>query len=1170
MNFYDQAIGWLPCIQPIVQKRIVMRVQLLLLSLFVLILQLQAYDLKAQRLTLNANQKSLENVLKEMNRQTGYDFLYNAEQLKKHAAPVTISGKNMPLEELLTQVFDQQPRLSYTIDQKTVVIRPKRKDLTQKEQIIVQERIVTGQVRDENGQPLSGVSVLVKGTTIGASTDQSGGYSIETPNSTSVLVFSYLGYVSQEVSVQGRSEISVVLRAQISGLEEVVVVGFGTQKKENLTGAVASVDMKALESRPVSQLGQALQGVVPGLNLNVSGLGGELGQTLSTNIRGTGTIGQGSSASPLILIDGMEGNMNNLNPADIESISVLKDASSAAVYGSRASFGVILITTKSGKEGKMRITYNNNFRYSGPTNLPNQLDSWRFANYFNDAAANEGVAPIFNDETLARIQQYIAGEISTTTIPNGQQWHFHQQANDNVNWFKEHFTSSWSGEHNIQLNGGSDKLQYYFSSSYLDQDGILRHGDDNYKRFNSTAKINAKVNKFIDFNVNTRFIRFKLDNPLYSDMNGLLYHDIVRIWPMMPFKDPNGHYMRNGKLIQMEDGGRAVTNNDNLYGQAELVIRPLKNWNIYVQGGVRTINQNKHRFLNPIYEYDINGNPLALNYSGDYAVGATFAETFFDNSNFYTSSIYSDYTVEKGGHLFKGMLGMNTEDFKTRNLGASRSDVITPEVPEIGAATGEDRITSSTLYDWATVGFFGRANYSYGGRYLFEANLRYDGSSRFLADQRWTWLPSFSLGWNIANEPFFESYRNIVSQFKPRVSWGKLGNQNTNAIYPFYLTQSVNANAGNWLINGSRPTTAGVPGMISNYLTWEKVYNTNIGLDMALLGNRLMANFDYFIRVTDDMVGPPAEVGAALGIGLPPTNNAKLRNKGWELMMNWRDNIGSLGYEIGFNLSDNRVKVEKYPNKSMALNTFYDGQELGEIWGYETQGIAKSQEEMDNWLSHTSQSVLGSNWGAGDIMYKDLDGDGEVNAGSNTLNDHGDLRVIGNNNPRYRFGINLGATYKGWDFSAFLQGVLKRDLWLDGPMFWGMVGNVWQAAGFEEHLDYFRPEDTESIFGPNLDPYYPRAYMGGRGSKNQNVQTRYLQNGSYMRIKNVQLGYTLPESYTNTLHMQRIRLFFSAENLITFSKIAKMYDPEAVGGPWGSGKTYPLNSTVSFGVNLTF
>lgn len=316
------------------------------------------------------------------------------------------------------------------------------------------------------------------------------------------------------------------------------------KRKVNLTGAVASVDTKALASRPVSQVGQALQGVVPGLNLSTPDLGGQLGQTMNVNIRGTGTIGKGSSASPLILIDGMEGNMNNLNPEDIENISVLKDAASSSIYGSRAAFGVILITTKKGKAGKMQVNYNNSFRYSGPTNLPNQIDSYRFANYFNEASINQGGSAIFDEETIDRIQKYMAGEITTTTIANGNNWHFHEKANDNVNWWKKHFQWAWSNEHNISLNGGTEKLQYYVSGSYLNQDGNLRYGNDNYKRYNATAKVNAQINKYVDFNINTKFVRFDLDNPIYLEEGGLLYHDIARMWPMMPFKDPNGYYMR--------------------------------------------------------------------------------------------------------------------------------------------------------------------------------------------------------------------------------------------------------------------------------------------------------------------------------------------------------------------------------------------------------------------------------------------------------------------------------------------------------------------------------------------------------------------------------------------------------------------------------------------------
>lgn len=1044
--------------------------------------------------------------------------------------------------------------------------------------LYAQQLNITGTVIDKKlNEPIIGATVQVKGTNNGSITDMEGKFSLKNVSKGGILTVSYIGYTTQSIPLNGtQTSFRIELSEDSKTLDEVVVVGFGTQKKVNLTGAVTSVDTKALASRPVSQVGQALQGVVPGLNLSTPDLGGQLGQTMNVNIRGTGTIGKGSSASPLILIDGMEGNMNNLNPEDIENISVLKDAASSSIYGSRAAFGVILITTKKGKAGKMQVNYNNSFRYSGPTSLPNQLDSYRFANYFNDAAINQGGSVIFDEETIDRIQKYMAGEITTTTIANGTNWHFHEKANDNVNWWKKHFQWAWSNEHNISLNGGTEKLQYYVSGSYLNQDGNLRYGNDNYKRYNATAKVNTQINKYVDFNINTKFVRFDLDNPVYLEEGGLLYHDIARMWPMMPFKDPNGYYMRNGKLNQLTDGGRAKTHNDNIYLQGQLVIHPLKGWNIYAEAGMRVINQNKQTNLNPIYEHDVNGNPLALAFSGSYSPGSSFARSAYHNSNFYTTSVYTDYTLQIKDHYFKALVGMNTEEYVYRELASQRPDVISSLIPEISAATGEDKINSSKYNDWSTAGFFGRLNYSYKDRYMAEVNVRYDGSSRFLKDQRWNVFPSFSLGWNLARESFFEPINNIINTLKPRVSWGMLGNQNTDSYYPFYLTQSVTANGGNWLMDGSRPTTAGVPGMVSSTLTWEKIYNTNLGIDLGMFNNRLNMTFEYFIRRTKDMVGPAAEVGAILGTALPNTNNAELKNKGWELQANWRDNIGKVNYNIGFNLSDNRAKVISYPNASKALwdsngNTlYYNGMTIGEIWGYETEGIAQTDAQMTEWLASNDQSKIGSVWGAGDIMYRDLNGDGIVDKGNSTATDHGDLKKIGNSTPRLRFGLSLGADWKGFDIQMFFQGVMKRDLWLSGPMFWGADGGEWQSVGFDEHLDYFRPENTTSIFGANLNSYYPKAYLGDKGNKNKQTQTRYLQNGAYMRMKNLQIGYTFPKAWMNKAKIEKLRIYVSGENLFTISGIADMFDPEATAGNgFSNGKTYPLSKTISFGLNIT-
>lgn len=982
------------------------------------------------------------------------------------------------------------------------------------------------------------------------------------------LTVTYIGCKPQTVVWNG-SPLSIVLKNDSNSLDEVVVVGFGTQRRSNITDAVTTVDTKRLESRPVTDLSQALQGTVPGLNLTVGSRGGELGQSMGVNIRGTGTISQGSSASTLVLIDGIEGNMNNLNPDDVESISVLKDAAASSIYGSRAAFGVILITTKKGKAGKANVSYAGNARYYGPGNLPDLMNSWNFANYFNDASINGGASPIFNEETLGRIKQYMNGEITTSTIPNAGNgnWQFHEKANDNVDWYEKQYKWSWAQEHNVNINGGTEKAQYYISANYLGQDGNLRFGDDRFDRVSTNARINAQPYSWLDVEVITKYVYTKLDNPLYTDIGGLLYHDITRMWPMMPFKDPNGHYMRNGKLAQLTSGSRSKTSTNNVYLQGQLVFHPLKNWNIYANVGLRMINQTRLQNLNKVYEYNQNEEPLTLAYGGSYGAGQTGAMQQWTKASHITTSVHSDYSFAFDEHQFKVMVGMNAEKYNNRYLAVTRMDLISESVPEVGAATGTDKINSATAYSWSTAGFFARLNYDYENKYFIGGNVRYDGSSRFLRKDRWGWFGSFSLGWNIAAEDFLATEQNFINQLKPRLSWGTLGNQNTNSIYPMYLNQSVVVNGGNWLMGGLKPTVAGAPGVISNSLTWETIKSLNVGVDVALLNNRFTLNFDWFNRKTKNMVGPASEIAGIFGIGMPSTNNTDLTTKGWEIAVNWQDYIGQVSYNVGFNISDSKTHIDKYPNADKSLSTYYEGEELGQIWGYKTHGIAKSQEEMDAWLANNKPS-WGSGWGEGDIMYTDLNGDGIINSGANTLSDPGDMMILGNSNPRYRFGITAGLGWNGFDFSMFWQGVGKRDLALGGNMFWGVNGGEWQSTGLNEHLDYYRPANTTSELGPNTDAYFPKPYMNS--SKNQQTQSRYIQNGAYARLKNIQLGYTFKKGILDKLGMQHLRVYFSGENLITIDHLPDSFDPETVGGDYGNGKAYPLQKTYSFGLNVTF
>lgn len=1043
-------------------------------------------------------------------------------------------------------------------------------------QMWAQTMTVTGVVTDQStGEPLIGVSISMKGTSKGSITDLDGKFSVSNVNVGDVLNVSYIGYGTREIKITaGKTFYEVSLVEDNEVLDEVVVVGFGTQRRANLTDAVATVDTKVLKSRPVTNLGQSLQGTVPGLNLSVGSYGGQLGQGMDVNIRGTGTISSWSSDAPLILIDGIEGNMNNLNPDDVESISVLKDAAASSIYGARAAFGVILITTKKGRAGKTSVSYTGNARYYGPFALPEMMNSWQFANYFNEASVNGGGNPIFVTDVLDRIQQYINGEITTTTVPNanGDNWEFHEKANDNVDWYDTQYKWSWAQEHNVNLNGGSEKIQYYVSANYLGQDGNLRYGDDRYDRISTNAKINAQPFKWLDLEVSAKYVHTDLDNPLYTDLGGLLYHDIVRMWPTMPFKDPNGHYMRNGKLAQLTSGSRSKTANDNMYLQGQLVFHPLKGWNIYANVGLRTINEFRKQNLNSVYEYGVQEQPLALAYGGNFQAGQTGAMQRWLRANHLTTSLYTDYSFTiNDKHIFKVMAGVNTEKYNNRVLDVQRMDLITENVPEIGAATGDDVINEASAYSWATAGFFGRVNYDYADKYFFAANVRYDGSSRFLRQDRWGTFGSFSLGWNIAREEFFPLDESLMSQLKPRFSWGTLGNQNMkNIYYPMYLTQSMSPNGGSWLMDGAYSAVAGVPGTISSTLTWETIKSLNVGFDISMFRSRLNINFDYFIRKTQDMIGPASEIASVYGTSMPVTNNTDLESKGWELAINWRDQVGPVNYYVGFNLADARTFVTKYPNESKSLGTYYEGQELNDLWGYVTHGIAKSQEEMDAWLVDNNPS-WGSGWTEGDIMYVDQNGDGVINTGANTLSDPGDRVKLGNSTPRFRFGLNMGLEWKGIDFSMFWQGVAKRDLWLSGAVFWGVVGDEWQSTGLTPHLDYYRPADTESVFGPNTDAYFPRPYMNS--TKNQQVQSRYMQNGAYMRLKNIQLGYTFPKQVLDKVGMQNLRVYVSAENIWTITSLPNGYDPETAYSAYTadfSGKTYPLQATVSFGVNVTF
>ncbi|WP_320019614.1 TonB-dependent receptor [Labilibaculum manganireducens] len=1032
---------------------------------------------------------------------------------------------------------------------------------------------ITGEVTDTSGEALIGVNVVVKNTTIGVITDFDGHFVLKVPQD-GTLVFSYLGFVAQTISPEGKTVINVTLEEDFTKLDEVVVVGFGTQKKVNVTGSVATASAEDLKERPVANAVQALQGLIPGLNISNSGNGGELNAKKSINIRGIATIGDDSNGDPLILIDGMEGDINTINPQDIESISVLKDAAASSIYGSRAPFGVVLVTTKRGKEGKTVINYNNSFRFSTPVLLPDMQNSWEFVNFYDDANFNVSNSHLYSDDYKNLVHSYYKGELDPTDVAypgSGGKWNY-DYTYGNVDWLKEYYKHwSPSQEHNMSISGGSKGVTYYVSSNYMTQDGFMRYGTESYDRFNLTGKISAELSKYVKIDYSNRFVRAEYGRP--TNMNDGFYDNILRrARPVRPVADPNGYYMSDINYIQtMSEGGRQKEQNDKLTQQFRATFTPAKDWNIIGEMNISTDNNWTHWDQKRVYAHK--QDDPEQTYKAITSPGNEQVYEYAYKSTFLNPNIYTNYTKEFGKHTFAGKLGFQSEQMKYRKMSAQRTDLVNLDMPVLDLTTNKENYSMMGQYqEWATAGFFSRVNYDFEGKYLAEFNLRYDGTSRFRVDKRWIWTPSFSLGWNIAREDFWSPLVDYIGTFKLRGSYGVLSNQNTTNWYPTYQTLSTGASDGMWLINGAKPNTASVPGLISTSLTWEKIKTTNFGVDFGMLSNRLNGSFDYFERKTENMVGPGVELPAILGIGVPKTNNTDLKTYGWELALQWRDKKGDFSYGIRLNISDSQTKILKYPNRTGDLGQYRGGELTGDIYGYTTIGIAKTDDEMNAHLvtlTDGGQTALGSSWAAGDIMYADINGDGRIDNGSNTMNDMGDLKKIGNSTPRYRTGINLDASWKGFDVQMFWQGVLKRDFdpGENSMVFWGATGSgQWWSTAMTEHLDYFR-DDANHPLGLNTDSYYPRPLFN---NKNHKTQTRYLQDASYMRLKNLQIGYTFPKALVSRVGLQNLRLYVSGENLLTITNLSKTMDPETAGIGRQGGTVYPLSKTYSFGLSVNF
>lgn len=1012
---------------------------------------------------------------------------------------------------------------------------------------------VSGVVEDALG-PITGATVIVKGTTNGIVTDMNGNFTLENVEKGNIIQISYIGFVTQEIPYTGQTTLKILLKEDSKALEEVIVVGYATVKKANLTGAVSAVDEKVLKDRPIVNLGQGLQGTIPNLNITTSGRPGE-GSTF--NVRGYTSINGGS---PLVLVDGVEMDPNLINPQDVKSVSVLKDAASASIYGARAAYGVILITTKGGrKDQPTEISLEASVSFNSPTTRPTYMDSWEYANWMNAASRNTNGRDYFDAEWMQHIKAYYDDPVNNSPVfvhsdpsisGNGRKYTYCS----NTDWMKELYKKNYPVQkYNVNISGGTKKATYYTSLGYTDQGSLLNFGNEKFRKFNVTNNISYDIKKWLNFSMKTVFNRTELNGLNQTHIHGdnFLGGDTR---PIMPIKHPDGNWGGQGDFTNfpavLEEGGSRGTTKNDFWNTIALKLKPIEGMSVNMDYTFNYYGEHGKFHGKEFNEYGVDGQFLQT-----FAWSIPSFVTERQNNDTYNAfNFFGDYEKTLGKHYFKVMAGFNQESKHTRYFYGERDELISNNLPSMNAAIGE-RFVGNSDDSWATRSGFFRVNYSFNDRYLLELNGRYDLSSKFPKADRAVFNPSFSAAWRVSQEKWFKDISNsFFDELKIRGSYGSLGNQALDNGWYAYLSNYGTGQSG-WLMGSNRPQYILPGSLVSNSITWETVTQWDLGLDFVILNSRLKGTFDYYQRTTSDMLTAGKTLPGILGASEPQANAADLRTSGWELELSWNDQLDNgLHYTVGFNLSDSYAEITKFDNPTRDLGRNYVGKRVGEIWGYVTEGLFQSQEEVD--AAPAQDKVSGGiKLQPGDIRFADLNGDKKIDWGDNTVDNPGDMKVIGNNQARYRYGFNVSADWKGFDLGLFFQGVGKRDINLPSMLFTSHYGSEWSVpSGI--NTDYW----TED----NRGAYFPVPRFNG-GSAIGQSQTRYLQNAAYCRLKSLTFGYTLPKSLLSKVDIEKCRIYFSGENLLTFKSSPEGFDPE-LDNPY----KYPLQKAVSVGLSVTF
>lgn len=1178
------------------------------LFLFLLLLAgLQAIAAPAGQngITLNRKGATVSEILDAVEAQSGFIFVTSGTDLSMTR---DLNVRNASLDEVLRTLFAGTD-INWTVSGVNVYLSKGAPAKPGAADGPGASKAVTGRIVDSDGMPLPGASVLVDGTSNGVLAGPDGRFTLSGVRFPAAVTVSFIGLTDRKMSFAGNEkDIVITLLEDQNVLDDVVVVGYGTQRRVNVTGAVAVVDGKDLNNRPVTNTAIALQGADPGL-LMTMGNGSIEGRNYNMQIRGAVSL---NSGSPLVLIDGIEGNLENVNPNDIESVSILKDASACAIYGAKASAGVVLITTHSGSEGSTRITYNGRGGISTNTTstdfMTTAYDYTMLTNEFYQYYRGIN-AWTYSDEQM----QMMKDRRNDRTENPERPWIIPDETGQYTYVYLANF--DWYGylfkrvrpetEHNVTISGGNEKVQYYTSARYLYREGVFNAGaEDIWNGFDVRSKIDAKVTPWLRSSTNISFERSKYSYGGFYEQDGTdavvldghsaFYNANQNISPAyVPF-NPDGSINVQPGFMALNTSqlgtGRVPTwmdaRNHHQRNRNALVLT--QRFTFDIVKGLQFIADYTYRRRDNVYSYRSlpvsnaydNVNKKFYAYPG-YTSGAVY--DFYQEQRYYNdgsvANAYFQYKGSFGNHNLGATAGTNFDDYRASTLLVKQNGSLSEALAYLNSANGEIEDMTETVSSYRTLGVFGRVNYDYAGKYLLELSARYDGSSRFPAKDRWGFFPSVSAGWRISEEPFWQPLESWWNKAKLRLSYGSLGNQQVSNYYYF---DKITTGSMSYTFDGKEKAPySGISAPVSDSLTWETVVSYNAGIDLGFLRDRLNISADAYIRDTKNMLTTSITLPSVYGAASPKENAADMRTRGYEIQISWRDSARLLGHRLGYgvtaSLGDYKTVITRYNNPTGLLSDYYEGMTLGEIWGYHIEGLFKTDEEAAVYAANIDDtSINGTVYGcvapydklmAGDVIFADLNGDGVISSGSNTVDDPGDRYIMGNTLPRYRYSLRLDAQWLGFDFNVFLQGVGHCDWYphADCDYFWATYRNGRPSFISTQFEKLCWSED-------NPDAYFPRRRLNyaTRTLKGANANDRYLQNAAYLRLKNLTLGYTIP---FKTRAIQKCRVYFSGENLAYWSPLKKhcdTIDPEIATNGAFHDCMYPFSRTFSLGVDITF